>query len=106
MNLLQLASSRLAAGLPEIPGALFLLADSSHAWLICPFVVSVHSLLLCLLLWLSEKHWRLEISLQKPSALLLPPLLVLSSASVLVSASCSYPAVQPPHQKGHSHHET
>ena len=93
MNLLQLASSRLAAGLPEIPGALFLLADSSHAWLICPFVVSVHSLLLCLLLWLSEKPWPLEISLQKPSALLL-----LSSVSVLVSASCSYPAVQPPHQ--------
>ena len=93
MNLLQLASSRLAAGLPEIPEALFLLADSSHSWLICPFVVSVHSLLLCLLLWLSEKPWPLEISLQKPSALLL-----LSSVSVLVSASCSYPAVQPPHQ--------
>ena len=93
MSLLQLASSRLVAGLPEIPEALFLLADSSHAWLICPFVVSVHSLLLCLLLWLSEKPWPLEISLQKPSALLL-----LSSVSVLVSASCSYPAVQPPHQ--------
>ena len=93
MNLLQLASSRLAAGLPEIPEVLFLLADSSHSWLICPFVVSVHSLLLCLLLWLSEKPWPLEISLQKPSALLL-----LSSVSVLVSASCSYPAVQPPHQ--------
>ena len=89
MNLLQLASSRLAAGLPEIPEVLFLLADSSHSWLICPFVVSVHSLLL----WLSEKPWPLEISLQKPSALLL-----LSSVSVLVSASCSYPAVQPPHQ--------
>ena len=59
MNLLQLASSRLVAGLPEIPEALFLLADSSHAWLICPFVVSVHSLLLCLLLWLSEKPWPL-----------------------------------------------
>ena len=103
MNLLQLASSRLAAGLPEIPEALFLLADSSHSWLICPFVVSVHSLLLCLLLWLSEKPWPLEISLQKP----LVSFLVLSSASVLVSPSCSYPAAEPPpHQTGHSHPET
>ena len=102
MNLLQLASSRLAAGLPEIPEALFLLADSSHSWLIYPFVVSVHSFAFALpFVWLSEKPWPLEISLQKTSALLL-----LSSVSVLVSASCSYLAVQPPHQKGHSHLET
>ena len=41
MNLPQLASSKLAASLPEILEALFLLAGP-HSWMALPFVLSLH----------------------------------------------------------------